>query len=50
MNNPFLFDSDEPLRPREKVVITSLTVEPFPDGKRVRLRLQITPFEERPNL
>lgn len=50
MNNPFLFDSDEPLLPRDEVTIAALTVEPYPDGKRIRLQLQITPFQERPNL
>ncbi|MFC1960223.1 hypothetical protein ACFLYO_05895 [Chloroflexota bacterium] len=50
MNNLFFFDSVEAPQPRDEVAITALTVEPYPDGKRIRLQIQITPFLERPNL
>ena len=35
-------------QPPEKVEIRNLEVEPFPDGKRVKVRVDLTPFLERP--
>jgi hypothetical protein len=32
----------------EETDITSLSAEPFPDGYRVRVNIQITPFQKRP--
>ncbi len=49
-NNLFFLDGDETLLPREQVKITSLTAEPYPDGTRVHMQVEITPFQERPNL
>jgi hypothetical protein len=49
-NNLFFLDSDETLLPREQVRIAALTAEPYPDGTRVRMQIEITPFQERPNL
>ncbi len=46
----FWLDSDEEPRSREDTRIAALIVEPYPDGRRVRLALNITPFIERPNL
>jgi hypothetical protein len=34
----------------EETRITSLTAEPYPDGKRVRVDIEITPFQTRPFL
>jgi len=34
--------------PPEETRITLLKAEPYPDGQRVRLNLEITPFRERP--
>ena len=45
----FLQDpSDIPLPPDE-VRIRELRAEPFPDQRRVRITLEITPFQQRPN-
>ena len=41
--------SDVPLPP-EEVRIRELRVEPLPDGQRVRLFIEITPFQRKPNL
>ena len=40
--------SDIPLPPDE-VRIRELRAEPYPDGRRVRILLEITPFQKRPN-
>jgi hypothetical protein len=50
MNNLFLVDSGQAPQPREHVKITELSAKPYPDGSRVRIQLNLTPFSERPNL
>ena len=37
-------------QPRNKVKIERFTATPYPDGWRVRINLDVTPFQERPNL
>jgi hypothetical protein len=49
-NNLFFFDSDEAPLPRDQVRITELTAQPYPDGSRVHMQVNITPFLERPSL
>jgi len=34
----------------EETNITSISAEPYPDGYRVRVNLQITPFQKRPHI
>ncbi len=34
----------------EETHITSLTAEPYPDGQRVRVNIEITPFQKRPHI
>ncbi len=36
--------------PPEEIRFTDVHVEPWPDGRRVRVHVDITPFEKRPNL
>src|SRR5512135_1608998 len=36
--------------PPEDVRIRQLTAEPYPDGRRVRVNLELTPFQQRPSL
>lgn len=36
--------------PPDQVRIRELTAEPYPDGQRVRVNLDITPFQQRPSL
>jgi len=40
--------TDIPLPP-EEVRIRELTAEPWPDGRRVRVYIELTPFQTRPN-
>ena len=35
--------------PPEEVKIQSLRVEPYPDGKRLRVYLEVDPFQKKPN-
>lgn len=37
-------------QPRDQVKIESLSARVYPDGRRVRLDIELTPFLERPNL
>ncbi|HVP20557.1 MAG TPA: hypothetical protein VMS73_01720 [Anaerolineaceae bacterium] len=37
-------------RPPQGVRFTELRVEPWPDGRRVRVHVSITPFQKNPNL
>jgi hypothetical protein len=44
-------DMEDPRRlPPAEVRLLELRAEPWPDGRRVRAHVQITPFRERPNL
>lgn len=49
MNNAFFFDSAEgsPLPP-EEVRIIGFHAEPYPEGQRVRVTIEMTPFQIRP--
>ncbi len=44
------FDSDEVPVPREEVRLRGLVARPLPGRTRVRVEVEITPFQERPNL
>lgn len=54
MDNPGGFnfiDLEGPGRlPPAEVRLLELRAEPWPDGRRVRVHAQITPFQQRPNL
>jgi hypothetical protein len=41
--------SDLP-RPPEEVQVRSMAVDPYPDGRRLRVILELTPFREPPDL
>lgn len=45
----FFQDPTEVPLPPEEVRIRKLLVEPWPDGKRVRVYLELTPFQKQPN-
>jgi hypothetical protein len=49
MDIQFLSSSEVPLPP-EEVRLQSLRVEPYADGRRVRVLLEVTPFQVRPNI
>jgi hypothetical protein len=43
-------DPDIERLPPEKVHILELRAEPYPDGRRVRVNMDMTPFEKRPHI
>ena len=43
-------EPDEVPQPPEAVKIEKLTAKVYPDGRRVRVNVKVTPFLERPNL
>jgi hypothetical protein len=47
----FLFtDPDVPRLPPAETRLIELHADPYPDGKRLRVTLELTPFQKRPNL
>jgi hypothetical protein len=47
----FFFPEDQLQRMTpEETRITSLTAEPYPDGYRLRVNIEITPFQKRPHI
>jgi hypothetical protein len=52
MNLDFVTDPELAPRPRAEIRVESLALEPYPDGRRVRVDVEITPFApvDRPNL
>lgn len=44
----FFLDQDVERFPPETVRILNLRAEPYPDGRRVRVGLELTPFQKRP--
>ncbi len=46
----FFLDPDIERFPPESVRIRALRADPYPDGRRVRVALELTPFLQRPNL
>ncbi len=49
MDLPFFETSEVPLPPQE-VRIESVQISPLADGRRVRLNLEVSPFQQPPNL
>ena len=45
-----LFPSDKVPRPKDEIRIEELVITPYPDRFRIHLHIQVTPFQERPNL
>ncbi len=48
----FITDPTQHPRPREEIRIQSVKLAPYPDGRRVRVEIDLTPFgpSDRPNL
>jgi hypothetical protein len=44
-----MMDSSEIPLPPEEVHLVSVVADPYADGIRLKLRIQVTPFQERPN-
>jgi hypothetical protein len=49
MNIDFFETGDTP-RPRDQIKIERLEAQPYSDGWRVKITIDVTPFQERPNL
>jgi hypothetical protein len=45
----FFAESDEIPLPPDEVRIRKFTAEPWPDGRRIKVYLEITPFQKRPS-
>ncbi len=45
----FFADPDEVPLPPNEVKILDLKVDPFPDGRRLRVFIEFTPFQQKPN-
>jgi hypothetical protein len=43
-------NSEEIPQPKDQVRLRSLGVAPYPDGRRIRVDIRVTPFLERPNI
>lgn len=52
MNLDFVTDPELAPRPRTKIRVEALALEPYPDGRRVKVDVELTPFApaDRPNL
>ncbi|HMD89841.1 MAG TPA: hypothetical protein VKF38_11820 [Anaerolineaceae bacterium] len=50
MHDSFLFTPAEDALPPNEVRFSELRVEQWPDGQRVRIHVDITPFQQRPDL
>jgi hypothetical protein len=44
------FESSDVPQPKDKIRIERLESQPYPDGWRVKIIVEVTPFQERPNL
>ncbi len=44
------FECGDVPQPRDKIKIERLETQPYPDGWRVKVIVEVTPFQERPNL
>lgn len=45
----FFHDPDDAPVPPDEVRIRAFTVTPYPDGRRIKIYLELTPFQERPS-
>ncbi|HSB67153.1 MAG TPA: hypothetical protein VLD65_11270 [Anaerolineales bacterium] len=50
MKDFFLYDPNEIRLPPEDVRLTQVEVKPLPNGRQVKIHLELTPFMKRPNL
>lgn len=50
MSNIDFFNPSDVPQPRDKIRIESLEATPYPDGWRVKIVINVTPFQDRPSL
>ena len=46
----FFDNPDDPPQPPEKMAIRKISADPYEDGRRVAVNIEITPFQRAPNL
>ncbi len=46
----FVPDPNDPPRPPDEVQVRAVRVEPLPDGRRIRVYVDLTPFQKRPHV
>src|SRR5258708_4374972 len=50
MSNIDFFNPGDVPQPRDQIKVEKLLAKPYPDGWRVRVTVDITPFQDRPSL
>ena len=50
MSNIDFFNPQDVPQPRDKIKVEKLDAKPYPDGWRVKVIVDVTPFQERPSL
>ncbi|SRR5258708_1095565 len=50
MSNIDFFNLSDVPQPPEKIIVEKLAATPYPDGWRVKVSVDVTPFQQRPNL
>ncbi len=50
MSNIDFFSPHDVPQPPDKIVVEKLSAAPYPDGWRVKVSVDVTPFQQRPNL
>ena len=48
--DPFFTEPDADRQPMELIRFENISVEPYPDRKKVKLLIEVTPFLEKPNI
>ncbi len=46
----FVPDPNDPPRPPEEVRVREVNIEPWPDGRRIKVLVTLTPFQTRPHV
>ncbi len=50
MSIDLILSNNDNLRPRDEIKIEKVTLSPYPDNRRIKVQVEVTPFRERPNL
>lgn len=50
MNIDLIVNNNSNLRPRDEIEVEDIIAAPYPDNRRVKVTVVVTPFRERPNL
>lgn len=50
MSIDLILNNNDNLRPRDEIEVENVTASPYPDNRRVKVGVEVTPFRERPNL